>query len=86
MDWLVQVHNRFCLLPLKDIYIELEDEYDNKLDKHYSQFNGLEYKIITDRNEVYQGIIENGCIDIAQARMKDNFELEIINLPGLTEL
>ncbi len=78
--------NCFSLLPLKDIYIELEDEYDNHLDKHYSQFNGLEYKITTDRNEVYQGIIENGCIDIAQVRMKENFELEITNLPGLMEL
>lgn len=69
----------------KEINIELEDEFENKMAAHFSLFNGLEYKIKTDMGEEHQGTIENGKIFIAKAKMNSSFEIEIKDLPAFME-
>lgn len=70
---------------LKDITIELEDEFERSLSQHFSLFNGLEFILKTDMGEEHQGTIENGKIEIQQARMGSSFELEIKDLPAYLE-
>jgi len=69
----------------KEINIELEDEFEKNMAAHFSLFNGLEYKLKTDMGEEHTGMIENGKIFIAKAKMNSSFEIKIKDLPAFME-
>lgn len=69
----------------KEINIELEDEFENKLPAHFSMFDGLEFKIKTDMGDEHKGKIENGKIFVAKAKMNSSFEIEIKDLPAFMD-
>jgi len=70
---------------LKEINIELEDEFEKNMATHFSLFNGLEFKVKTDMGEEHNGTIENGKIFIAKAKMNSSFEIEIKDLPAFMD-
>ena len=69
----------------KEINIELEDEFENKMAAHFSLFDGLEFKIKTDMGDEHKGTIANGKIFVAKAKMNSSFEIEIKDLPAFME-
>jgi hypothetical protein len=67
---------------LKDISVDFDDEYEAGLARHLDLLNGLEYTLKTDLGEEHSGVIENGRIDIAKAKMNKSFSLDVKDLPA----
>ena len=68
---------------LKDVDIELDDEFEQALgSKHNSLLNGLAFEYTTDMGDKGDGKIENGKISIKQVKINNSFKLKITDLPG----
>ena len=72
-------------VKLKDIDIQLEDEFEQALGSHASLLNDLDFTLKTDMGEEHKGKIDKGRIFISQAQINSSFELKIKDLPGFME-
>lgn len=72
-------------VKLKDIDIQLEDEFEQSLGSHASLLNDLDFTLTTDMGEEHKGKINDGRIFISQAQINSSFELKIKELPGYQE-
>jgi len=69
----------------KAITIDLEDEFEQNMNLHFSLFNGLEFTLKTDMGEEHKGTIENGKIYIAKAKIINSFKIKIKDMPAFMD-
>lgn len=66
---------------LKDIDIQLYDEFEQMLGSHRSLLNGMAFILKTDMGEEHEGTVDNGRIFVSKAQFDSSFELKIKDLP-----